>query len=254
MITQGAVTVRKSAVTKPAHAVADTDCVEVAPEAMPSWVGRGADKLEAAVTAWPGVATKIDGARCVDVGASTGGFTQVLLSRGARQVVALDVGIGQLAAEVADDPRVIDLSGTHVLKVQATDVRAPFDVLVADLSFISLNLVIPHVTTWCAPEGSMMLLVKPQFEVGRAAVGRGGIVRSKPARAQAVAAVVDTAYDNGLSLRGAMVSPIRGMHGNVEYLIWVSPTGLGMMDRAAASNAIRATAARDALVPRSALT
>lgn len=254
VIVRGAVTVGDRAVTKPSQAVATTDHIEVAADALPTWVGRGADKLEAAVNEWPDLAAQIDGARCVDLGASTGGFTQVLLSRGARQVVALDVGTGQLAEDVADDPRVVDRSGTHVLKVHTDDVQAPFDVLVADLSFISLRLVIPHVATWCASDASLVLLVKPQFEVGKDALGRGGIVRSRRARAKAVAAVVDTAYDNGLGLRDAMTSPIHGAHGNLEYLIWASPVRPGMMDRAAALTAIRATAARDALAARSALT
>ncbi len=240
MITQAAVRVSGLTVTKPAHAVASTDRIEVSPEAMPSWVGRGAEKLEAAMREWPDFVARIDGARCVDVGASTGGFTQVLLSRGARQVVALDVGTGQLASEVAENPRVVDRSGTHVLKVSAAQVHAPFDVLVADLSFISLTRVIPHVATWCSAQTSVLLLVKPQFEVGRDALGRGGIVRSIPARAKAVAAVIDTAYDSGLSLRGAMKSPIHGAHGNLEYLIWAAPTQAGMMDRAAALTVIRA--------------
>lgn len=252
VIVQGAVTVQDRVATKPSQTVATTDRIEVAPDALPAWVGRGADKLEAAVNTWPDFAAQIHGARCVDVGASTGGFTQVLLSRGASAVVALDVGTGQLAPTVAENPRVVDRSGTHVLKVHASDVQAPFDVLVADLSFISLNLVIPHVSRWCTPEAALVLLIKPQFEVGKDALGRSGVVRSVPARVKAVAGVVDTAYDNGLALRGAMTSPIHGTHGNLEYLIWASPVQPGMMDRAAAQTAIRATAAREALAPRSA--
>lgn len=253
LIRQGAVTIGGRTATKPAQAVASTEIIDVVHHTT-QWVGRGAEKLHAAVNEWPDVAAQIDGARCVDVGASTGGFTQVLLSRGALQVVALDVGTGQLAPAVVDDPRVVDLSGTHVLKVHAAQVHAPFDVLVADLSFISLTLVLPHVATWCAPGASMVLLVKPQFEVGKDALGRGGIVRSITARAKALMAVVDTAYDTGLCLRGAMASPITGTHGNHEYLIWVSPARPGMMERAAALTVIRATTARDALAARDALT
>lgn len=246
LIREGAVTVGGRTATKPAQAVGPIEVIDVVHSTI-QWVGRGAEKLQAAVHEWPDFAAQIDGSRCVDVGASTGGFTQVLLSRGALQVVSLDVGTGQLAPAVAADPRVVDLSGTHVLKVHAAQVHAPFDVLVADLSFISLTLVIPHVATWCAPGASMVMLVKPQFEVGKDALGHGGIVRSFPARATALRAVVDTAYDSGLCLRGAMASPITGTHGNHEYLIWVSPTRPGMMDWAAALTAIRATTARDAL-------
>lgn len=240
LISQGAVTVDDHVVTKPSLIVQSTDRVEVAPGAGPVWVGRGAEKLEAALSEWPDCAVAIDGARCVDIGASTGGFTQVLLSRGAARVVALDVGTGQLAEQVAGDPRVVDRSGTHVLQVSSSQVGAPFDVLVADLSFISLNRVIPHVASWCEPQASLILLVKPQFEVGRDALGRGGIVRSIPARAKALVDVVETAYDNGLALLGAMTSPLHGAHGNVEYLIWASPARPGMMDRAAALTVTRA--------------
>lgn len=253
LIREGLVTIGGHGASKPSQPVGPAQVIDVV-HSRTQWVGRGAEKLHAAVSEWPEFAAQIDGARCIDVGASTGGFTQVLLRHGALQVVSLDVGTGQLAPAIADEPRVVELSGTHVLKVNAAQVRAPFDVVVADLSFISLTLVLPHVATWCTPQASMVLLVKPQFEVGRDALGRGGIVRSIRARTAALVAVVDTAYNNGVCLRGAIASPMTGTHGNHEYLIWVSPTRPGMMDRAAALTVIRATTAQDALAAGEALT
>jgi len=226
LVREGKVTVDGRPVTRPSYPVQPGQQVGLTEE-PPRWVGRGALKLEGALTLWPDLV--VAGRRCLDVGASTGGFTQVLLERGARHVTALDVGHGQLAAELRDDPRVRDLPGTNVRDVTAESLGGPFDLLVCDLSFISLGTVLPHLAGLVVPGGDLVLLVKPQFEVGPAQVGRGGIVRSAAARQSALRTVVDTATGLGLIVRGVARSPVTGTHGNTEYLLWLSAGPAGMM-------------------------
>jgi len=196
------------------------------------WVGRAAEKLSAAMDRWEPEGLRVRGASCVDVGASTGGFTQVLLHRGASRVVAIDVGSEQLAPSLRREPRVTELSNRHILGVTADEVAAPVSVIVVDVSFISVRTVLTHIAAWSAPAGNLVVLVKPQFEVGRAGVSRGGVVRSARERSGAVHRVVDTAYDAELALHGALESPLKGTHGNVEYLLRLGPAQPGMMDRA----------------------
>jgi 23S rRNA (cytidine1920-2'-O)/16S rRNA (cytidine1409-2'-O)-methyltransferase len=169
------------------------------------------------------------GRRCLDVGASTGGFTQVLLAEGATHVTALDVGHGQLVADLADDPRVRDLPGTNIRHVVPADLGEPFELVVADLSFISLEAALPAMTSLVSTGGDLVLLVKPQFEVGRERLGRGGVVHSPRERARALHRVVDAAVAGGLVVRGLTRSPLTGAHGNTEYLLWLSPAAPGMM-------------------------
>jgi 23S rRNA (cytidine1920-2'-O)/16S rRNA (cytidine1409-2'-O)-methyltransferase len=158
----------------------------------------------------------------VDVGACTGGFTQVLLERGARHVTAVDVGHGQLAAELRRDPRVTDLSGHNVRDLEAAEIGGPADFVVADLSFISLTVVMERLRDLTRPGGELLLLVKPQFEVGRAGLDGRGVVRSDALRRQALLDVLRSAYELGLDLRGAVPSRTPGQEGNVEYLLWLS--------------------------------
>ncbi len=186
----------------------------------PRWVGRGAVKLLAALDTWGPDGLSARGRRCIDVGASTGGFTQVLLESGARHVVALDVGRDQLAAEIVADPRVLDLPGTTVRGLTPQDVGGPFDLLVTDLSFISLTLVAHELAGLLGPEGDLVALVKPQFEVGRERLGRGGLVTDPRARADALTQVVAAFRAEGLHVRGLATSPVTGSTGNVEYLLW----------------------------------
>jgi 23S rRNA (cytidine1920-2'-O)/16S rRNA (cytidine1409-2'-O)-methyltransferase len=164
----------------------------------------------------------VAGRRCLDVGASTGGFTQVLLEAGASHVIALDVGTGQLASEVARDSRVEERSGTTVRGLAVDDIGGPVDLVVADLSFISLTLVIPTLASLVAEGGDIVLLVKPQFEVGRSGLGRRGVVRSAAARRDALIGVMGAAETAGLWPRAVIRSPVLGGEGNVEYLLWVA--------------------------------
>jgi 23S rRNA (cytidine1920-2'-O)/16S rRNA (cytidine1409-2'-O)-methyltransferase len=147
----------------------------------------------------------------------------VLLSRGAREVVALDVGHDQLAQELVGDPRVIERSGVNIRDVGAGDLGGPAEVVVADLSFISLRLVLPVLRDLVEPTGDLVLLVKPQFEVGREHLGKGGIVRSPLDRARVIQEVVAAAATARLNARALCASPIRGATGNAEYLLWLTP-------------------------------
>ena len=206
---------------KAAAVVATTAHVEVVGP-LDDTVGRGAVKLAHALhtfTAPPGP-VPVAGARCLDVGASTGGFTQVLLRAGAGHVVALDVGHGQLAPALVNDPRVTNLERCNIRTVAPEQIGAPFAVVVADLSFIPTSLVLPELSAMLEPGGHLVVLVKPQFEVGRERLGRGGVVRSAADRRRALSAAVEEMANAGVTPCGVTPSPIRGAHGNAEYLVW----------------------------------
>jgi 23S rRNA (cytidine1920-2'-O)/16S rRNA (cytidine1409-2'-O)-methyltransferase len=198
------------------------------------YVGRGGLKLAHALDAF---AIDPRGAVALDVGASTGGFTDVLLQRGARQVVALDVGHGQLAWSLRTDPRVVVLEKINARTLTADqlgpDAPRLFDVITIDVSFISLRLVLPALEPLLAPDGRLVALVKPQFEAGRDDVGAGGIVRDPAVHARVVADVVAEAERLGLSHRGTTPSPIAGAEGNREFLA-VFERRPSQYDRAAA--------------------
>lgn len=236
LVRDGLVRLEGETVTRPATPVAPEQELSVEPDPTATsawitrgWVGRGAVKLDAALQAWEPQGLRVRGRRCLDVGASTGGFTQVLLEHGAASVVALDVGHGQLDPRLVEDPRVTDLSGTNVRTVTASDVGGPVGVVVGDLSFISLRLVLPVLPGLVDEDAELVLLVKPQFEVGREGVGRGGVVRSAAARAGALAAVLDSVGSAGLVVGGVERSPVVGGSGNVEYLLWLRPRRTGMI-------------------------
>lgn len=206
------------------------------------WVGRGAGKLLHALTVWGSVsadtvqspvrALEVRGRCCLDVGASTGGFTQVLLAHGAAHVTAVDVGHGQLAEPVRADRRVRELSGTNIRHVAPGDLGERFGIVVADLSFISLRTVLAHLRDQLADDGDLVVLVKPQFEAGRETVRRGqGVVRQAADRHRAVWGVLDAAAGLDLGARGLERAPGTGTHGNVEYLLWLTAPGPGMMTR-----------------------
>ncbi|MFQ5509912.1 MAG: TlyA family RNA methyltransferase [Leptospirillia bacterium] len=193
------------------EAEADITCAE-----PPPFVSRGGQKLAAALAEF-GISPA--GRVCLDAGASTGGFTDCLLKNGASRVYAVDVGYGQLDDRVANDPRVVVMDRTNVRHLPPSDLPETMDLVVGDLSFISLTLVLPALAGVMRPDAEMVLLVKPQFEVGRENVGKGGIVRDEAAREGAIERVVTAAAELGLSLSGRMTSPITGAKGNVEFLI-----------------------------------
>lgn len=227
VIDTGRVTVAGAVVTKASLQVDDHADVQLLGTAEP-WVGRAAHKLLAALEGFPEVDPV--GARCLDVGASTGGFTQVLLARGAASVTALDVGHDQLAADVRADPRVEVIEGRNIREVGQGDLGPPFDLVVADLSFISLTLVLDNLAAQATDDANLVLLVKPQFEVGRERLARTGVVTSSVERTRAIRAVIARANEVGLRVRGLLPSPIEGgagsSPGNHEYLLWVAPRTL----------------------------
>jgi 23S rRNA (cytidine1920-2'-O)/16S rRNA (cytidine1409-2'-O)-methyltransferase len=183
------------------------------------WVSRGAHKMLAALEAFP---VDPEGVDVLDVGASTGGFTEVMLARGASSVTALDVGRGQLHESLRADARVLSRERTNFRLLDPTTLeRAPFPIVVADLSFISLCAVAVNLAGATADGGDLILLVKPQFEAGKGEVGGGGVVRSQETRDLAVEKVLDCLDRAGLGARGIIRSPIEGRDGNIEYLLWL---------------------------------
>lgn len=219
LVAGGLVTVDGRVATRPAVQVRPQSVVEVRTDDASRWVGRAAMKLVAATEAFPEFAASVRGARCLDVGASTGGFTQVLLELGAEHVVALDVGHDQLAPAVRLDPRVEERSGVSIRTVGPEDLE-PVDVVVADLSFISLTLIADTLRSLLKPSGQAVVLVKPQFEVGRRRLGKSGVVRSAADRRDAVITVTETLRTAGLAPSGLLASPTPGTTGNHEYLLW----------------------------------
>ncbi len=222
LIDAGDVAVDGTSAVKPATRVTPDQAVEVR-EHGPVWVSRAAYKLVGALAAFGPDGLEVAGKRCLDVGASTGGFTQVLLHHGAAEVVALDVGHGQLAEPVRSDRRVEERSGTTVRGLQPEDVGGRVDLLVADLSFISLTLVLDTFAELVRADGDAVVLVKPQFAVGRERLGKGGVVRRSGDRAWAITEVVRAANEAGLHPRALAPSPIEGGTGNAEYLLWLTP-------------------------------
>lgn len=263
LVTGGRVSVGGRRAEKPATQVDAAAAVVVTePEPSDSWVGRGAGKLDGALDALAarGLAPVVEGRVCLDAGASTGGFTQMLLARGAAVVHAVDVGYGQLAWPLRTDERVQVRERTNVRDLTAGSLDPAPGLVVADLSFISLALVLPALVAASAPGAELLLMVKPQFEVGRDKVGTGGVVRDPALRTDAVLSVVDVAAGLGLGLRAATASPLPGPSGNVEYFVLLAPaTGDGPDDatraaraevgRAVAEGPAGATDARDATGP-----
>jgi 23S rRNA (cytidine1920-2'-O)/16S rRNA (cytidine1409-2'-O)-methyltransferase len=210
MIISGLVRVDHEVVTRPAERVKPTDVIQVVAD---PYVSRGAHKLSGALD---DLDLQVSG-RALDAGASTGGFSQVLLERGAAEVIAVDVGTGQLAAVLRDDPRVRVREQTNVRDLDLGHVGRPVDLVVADLSFISLITVLDPIMAVTAPEGRLLLLIKPQFEVGRELLGKGGVVRSEQLRQRAVDRVLAAAAERGWSAKAVVPSRLPGPAGNVEY-------------------------------------
>jgi 23S rRNA (cytidine1920-2'-O)/16S rRNA (cytidine1409-2'-O)-methyltransferase len=222
LVKAGSVSLDGSVATKVSTPVRAEQGIELA-AGVEGWVSRAAYKLVAALETFGPTGLEVAGKRCFDVGAAAGGFTQVLLRRGAREVVAVDVGHGQLSDEVAADSRVIQRSGVNIRDARAGDLGGPAALLVADLSFISLRLVLPVLRELVESNGDLVLLVKPQFEIGRQRLGKGGIVRSARDRAAVIEEVVAAAAKADLFAQGLCASPIRGTTGNAEYLLWLTP-------------------------------
>lgn len=225
LINEGLVRVDGMGVVKPSHPVTDASVIDVA--ASDHYVSRAAHKLIAALDAFE---IPVSGRTALDMGASTGGFTQVLRERGATRVVAVDVGHGQLAPRVAEDEGVTSIEGFNVRYMTPESLAdavgedfAP-EIITGDLSFISLGHVLPAVRTISGEDTDIVLLIKPQFEVGRTAV-RGGLVTDAALRSDAVSQVLWAAWDQGLGIRGLISSPILGTHGNSEYVVRLGRRG-----------------------------
>ena len=213
---------------KAATQVTPAEPIIVAEPAGDTYVSRGGHKLAGALDAFSAAGLSVQDRSALDAGASTGGFTDVLLRRGAARVICVDVGYGQLAWSLRTDPRVLVMDRTNVRDLAVDDIaRAdvvgdPVDVVVADLSFISLRLVLPALVLVARPDADLVLMVKPQFEVGRDALGPGGVVRDPEQRASTVAGVARVAREeHGLGTAGVTASPLPGPAGNVEYFLWL---------------------------------
>lgn len=222
LIDAGAVKVNGAVATKPATNVArDTPIVLIDDSARDDWASRGAHKLLGALAVFEPQGLSIARRRALDAGASTGGFTDVLLRRAVTEVVAVDVGYGQLIWRLQNDDRVQIHDRTNVRHLDAQQIGGPVDLVVADLSFISLSLVLPAFVACVKPGADLLPMVKPQFEVGKDRVGSGGVVRDPELRVGAVAKVVADAAALGLATRAVTASPLPGPSGNVEYFLWL---------------------------------
>jgi len=216
LIGAGKVTIDGIPAVKPATAVTLTAALAVVGDGERSWVSRGAHKLIGALDTF---GITVAARHCLDAGASTGGFTEVLLDRGAARVIAVDVGYGQLAWALRTDPRVVVVERTNVRGLRPEAIGGPVDLIVADLSFISLATVLPALAGCASPGADIVPMVKPQFEVGREQVGAGGVVSDPGLRADAVRAVAHRAADLGWNTVAVTASPLPGPSGNVEYFL-----------------------------------
>ena len=221
LIMAGAVYVNGEKQTRPGNTVAEDAKVELRGGKLP-YVSRGGLKLEKALDAF---AIDPAGMACVDCGASTGGFTDCLLQRGARHVYAVDVGYGQLAWSLRNDGRVTVMERTNARNLTPDMFPEPMDMAVMDMSFISLRLVLPAVKSLLAQAGQVVCLVKPQFEAGREKVGKKGVVRDPAVHREVLERFIADGADMGFALRGLTFSPVRGPEGNIEYLAWLDTAG-----------------------------
>ncbi len=243
LVAGGRVRVAGAVATKPATGVTTDVALVVAEDPSgPDFVSRGGHKLDGALSVFEPQGLTVAGRRCLDAGASTGGFTDVLLRRGAREVVAVDVGYGQLAWALRQGPRVRGHARVNIRDLTAGLVGGPVDVVVADLSFISLALVLDALITTTTHDGDLCVMVKPQFEVGRSRVGKGGVVREAELRTDAVVAVASSAAGQGWGARGVTTSPLPGPSGNVEYFLWLRRGVPEVSERQIADEVRRTTA------------
>ena len=221
LVAAGRVQVRGTVAHKVAAMIDPADPVLVSgADPVTEYVSRGGHKLAGALAVFACDGLAVRGRRCLDAGASTGGFTDVLLRAGAAQVVAVDVGYGQLAWPIRTNDKVVVLERTNVRTLAPDVIGGVVDLTVADLSFISLRLVLPALAACTAPDGDLALMVKPQFEFGRERVGAGGVVRDPQLRAEAVLDVAAVGAQLGLGVAGVTASPLPGPSGNVEFFVW----------------------------------
>lgn len=219
-IAAGRVSVDGDTVTRASLTVKPGSSLSLSGDQADRYVGRAAHKLIGALEAFSGVV--VQDALCLDAGASTGGFTQVLLERGARRVVAVDVGHGQLHPSLGEDPRVENHEGVNVRELKDSFVPGGVDLVVGDLSFISLRLVVGPLASVTRPGGTLILMVKPQFEIGRERLARTGVVTHPDSRRVAVQGVVDAALRSGLTLEEIARSTLPGQDGNAEFFLRLS--------------------------------
>lgn len=215
-VAEGSVLVAGSFAHNPSSLVSTADPVEIVSPGG-RFVSRGGDKLDAALRTF---GIRVAGRACLDVGVSTGGFTDCLLQHGAERVAAVDVGYGQLAWSLRSDPRVLVLERTNIRDLRPNDLPFVPDLVTADLSFISLRAVVPTLARISAERADLVLLVKPQFEAERGEVGSGGVVRDPSVWKRTIEAVTDSCSGTGLSPSGLMASPVLGPAGNVEFFLW----------------------------------
>jgi 23S rRNA (cytidine1920-2'-O)/16S rRNA (cytidine1409-2'-O)-methyltransferase len=221
LVADGRVLVRGTVARKVAAMIDPADPVVVSgADPATEYVSRGGHKLAGALAVFAADGLSVRGRRCLDAGASTGGFSDVLLRAGAARVVAVDVGYGQLAWPIRTNDKVMVLERTNVRTLTPDAIGGVVDLTVADLSFISLRLVLPALTACTTPDGDLALMVKPQFEVGRERVGTGGVVRDPQLRAEAVLDVAAAGAELGLGVAGVTASPLPGPSGNVEFFVW----------------------------------
>lgn len=236
MIEAGRVRIDGMPAVKPATAVAPGTNITVTASAERTWVSRGAHKLIGALDAFD---VTVEGRRCLDAGASTGGFTEVLLDRGAAEVVAADVGYGQLAWPLRSDERVHVLERTNVRELTPDAIGGPVQLIVADLSFISLATVLPALTACASADADIVPMVKPQFEVGKDRVGAGGVVSDPELRIDAVCAVARKAASLQWHAVDVTASPLPGPSGNVEYFLHLRAQGDRRLDGESLEQAVR---------------
>lgn len=217
LIMAGLVYINGNKETKAGASVKSEDCIELRGEKMP-FVSRGGYKLKKAVDEFGLV---LDGAVCMDIGASTGGFTDCMLQNGAKKVYSIDVGYGQLAWKLRSDERVINLERTNFRYVTKEQVPDELDFASVDVSFISLALILPVMRTLLKDGGKAVCLIKPQFEAGRENVGKKGVVRDKSVHIAVINKIIDLIAENKFSLLGLDFSPVRGPEGNIEYLCYI---------------------------------
>ena len=221
LIAAGRVKVAGAVATKPATGVStDVALVVLADPDRPDYVSRGGHKLAGALAVFEPLGLRVRGRRCLDAGASTGGFTDVLLRAGAAEVVAVDVGYGQLAWSLQSDERVVVHDRTNIREM-TSELVGTVDLVVGDLSFISLDLVLDALLGVTREDGDLALMVKPQFAVGKENVGKGGVVRDLDLRTSAVAGVAVAAARRGWGAQAVTTSPLPGPSGNVEFFLWL---------------------------------
>jgi len=238
LIMSGIVFVNGERIDKAGATVAEDAQIEIRGSDL-NYVSRGGLKLEKAMQLFP---ISLENKVCMDIGASTGGFTDCMLQNGAVKVFAVDVGYGQLAWKLRCDDRVVNLERTNVRYLTAEQVGEPVDFISVDVSFISLKLVLPVAKSFLSKDGEIVCLIKPQFEAGRENVGKKGVVRDQQVHIDVVNSIIEFALQNNLDVKGLTFSPVKGPEGNIEYLIYLkNGTGLCKIEDGAGKEIVAAS-------------